>query len=284
MRLSRPIMIWATTSIHSRGVSPWLMPRSNRSTCSGICANSGSSASFRISSRATSASRKSTTTPVRSAASIRAWRSASRRRMGRGLLTALLPEFCASDIPWRPLSLRVLHPLNLSVTVPRAKSRLFPKAYAFGRPATWFRIRREGPHPGLPREEREGEDVSGPTRKSEWDRFRPWTFLSLQPDRSGRNARGLFHDGKTHAGFVAVFFRDHAPGLLGFFAGLERALHLGGAFHELVEVHRTELAANHPEIAACGHDRLLLRCLNVDVRTMRLELRGFCRVVQRSCR
>ena len=31
MRLSRPIITWATTSIHSRGVSPWLMPRSNRS-------------------------------------------------------------------------------------------------------------------------------------------------------------------------------------------------------------------------------------------------------------
>ncbi len=35
MRLSRPITTWATTSIHSRGVSPWLMPRSNRSTCIG---------------------------------------------------------------------------------------------------------------------------------------------------------------------------------------------------------------------------------------------------------
>ena len=41
MRLSRPIRTWATTSIHSRGVSPWLMPRSNRSTVLGICANSG---------------------------------------------------------------------------------------------------------------------------------------------------------------------------------------------------------------------------------------------------
>ena len=41
MRLSRPITTCATTSIHSRGVSPWLMPRSNRSTCSGTCANSG---------------------------------------------------------------------------------------------------------------------------------------------------------------------------------------------------------------------------------------------------
>ena len=37
MRLSRPITTCATTSIHSRGVSPWLTPRSNRSTCSGTC-------------------------------------------------------------------------------------------------------------------------------------------------------------------------------------------------------------------------------------------------------
>ena len=39
------------------GVSPWLTPRSNRSTCAGIWANRGSSASFMISRRATSASR-----------------------------------------------------------------------------------------------------------------------------------------------------------------------------------------------------------------------------------
>ena len=49
---------------------------------SGICANNGSSASLRISSRATSASRRSTTTPVRSAASMRACRNASRSRIG----------------------------------------------------------------------------------------------------------------------------------------------------------------------------------------------------------
>src|ERR1700676_83005 len=72
----------------------------------------------------------------------------------------------------------------------------------------------------------------------------------------GRDAGGLFHDGKTNAGLVTVLFRDHAPGVLGFLAGLERTLNLGRAFHELVEVHRTELAANHPEIAT--HDSLLL--------------------------
>ncbi len=55
-------------SIHSRGVSPRLMPRSNRSISGGISANSGSSASLSSSSRATSASCRSTTTPVRSAA------------------------------------------------------------------------------------------------------------------------------------------------------------------------------------------------------------------------
>ena len=41
MRLSRPITICATTSIHSRGVSPWLTPRSNRSTCAGTCGEQG---------------------------------------------------------------------------------------------------------------------------------------------------------------------------------------------------------------------------------------------------
>src|SRR5882757_7413256 len=73
----------------------------------------------------------------------------------------------------------------------------------------------------------------------------------------GRDARGLFHDGKAHAGLVAVLFRHHAPGILGFLAGLERTLYLGRTFHELVEVHRTELATDNPKIAA-WHDRLLL--------------------------
>src|SRR5665647_1863867 len=88
----------------------------------------------------------------------------------------------------------------------------------------------------------------------------PLTSLDLfwSEGRSGRDAGGLFHDGKAHPGLVAVLFRDHAPGILGFLAGLERTLHLGRTFHELVEVHRTELAANHPEIAAFGHHRLLL--------------------------
>src|SRR6202171_5269194 len=85
-------------------------------------------------------------------------------------------------------------------------------------------------------------------------------FLTLAGRRpmSGRDAGRLFHDGKAHAGLVAVLFGYHAPGILGLLAGLERTLHLGRAFHELVEVHRTELAANHPEIAAFGHRRLLL--------------------------
>ena len=52
MRLSRPMATWATASIHSRGVSPRLTPRSNSSTSGGISANSGSSASSRSSRRA----------------------------------------------------------------------------------------------------------------------------------------------------------------------------------------------------------------------------------------
>src|SRR5882724_12620821 len=129
-----------------------------------------------------------------------------------------------------------------------------------------------------------------PHRMTGWSRCCPWTF---DPPFScvggsrplGRDASGLFDDGKAHAGLVAVLFRHHAPGILGFLAGLERTLHLGRTFHELVEVHRTELAANHPEIAAYGHDSLLLfRCLNLDFRALRLELRGFGRVVKRRGR
>src|SRR5712672_319566 len=85
----------------------------------------------------------------------------------------------------------------------------------------------------------------------------PWSFL-IGNSRSGRDAGRLFHDRKAYAGLVAVLFRDDAPGVLGFLAGLERTLNLGRAFHELVEVHRSELAANHPEIAAFGHGSLLL--------------------------
>src|SRR4051794_27805024 len=113
-------------------------------------------------------------------------------------------------------------------------------------------------------------DSDGPTRKSGWGRpFSTFlldvflgtflrTFDRSAAARSGRDPRRLFDDRKAYAGLVTVLFRDHAPGVLGFLAGLERTLHLGRAFHELVEVHRTELASNHPEIAACGHDHLLL--------------------------
>ena len=91
MRLSRPIATWAMASIQSRGVSPREMPRSNRSISAGISANSGSSASLSSSSRATSASCRSTTTPVRSAASMRARRSASFRRCGSSALAGARP-------------------------------------------------------------------------------------------------------------------------------------------------------------------------------------------------
>src|SRR5580693_10093277 len=103
--------------------------------------------------------------------------------------------------------------------------------------------------------------------------------------RSGGDARGLLHDREAHAGLVAVLFRDFAPAIFGLLTGLERTFDLSGAFHELVEVHRAELAANHPEIAAFGHPVLLLfGCLNRDFRAVRLELRGFGRVVKRRRR
>src|SRR5580693_8568589 len=262
MRLSRPITTWATTSIHSRGVSPWLMPRSNRSTVSGTCANKGSSASLRISSRATSASRRSTTTPVRSAASIRAFRKASRNRIGRVPPTALLPVFGASDIAESAFMLKGAAVANLSVTMFSAKTVCSQRLA----PLIPLKFRR--PHPDL--------------------RMRPpdpWTFLLKRGQAaaalSGRYARGLFDDRKAHAGLVTVLFRDRTPGILGLFSGLERALHLGRAFHQLVEVHRAELAADHPEIAALCHDSLLLfSCLDADFRALRLELRGFGGVVK----
>src|SRR6478672_1318236 len=76
--------------------------------------------------------------------------------------------------------------------------------------------------------------------------------------RSGHHPRGLFHDGEAYAGLVAVLFRDLPPTIFGFLARLERTFDLGRAFDELVEVHRAELAADHPEIAACSHGSLLL--------------------------
>src|SRR6185503_3665685 len=87
--------------------------------------------------------------------------------------------------------------------------------------------------------------ANGPTR---FFRMGP-PVLGLPQILSGRDAGGLFDDRKAHAGLVTVLFRDRAPGILGLLAGLERSLYLGRAFHELVEVHRSELAANHPEIA-----------------------------------
>src|SRR5450631_2283193 len=62
--------------LFDRGVSKGDVPRSNSSTSLGISLNAGSSASLSSSSRATSASRRSTTTAERSAASMRASRTA----------------------------------------------------------------------------------------------------------------------------------------------------------------------------------------------------------------
>ena len=83
MRLSRPMATCATLSIHSRGVEPWVRPRSNRSECSeAISLKIGSIASFNSSSRAASASRNSTMTAERSATSMRASRKALRKGVG----------------------------------------------------------------------------------------------------------------------------------------------------------------------------------------------------------
>src|SRR5215831_538016 len=91
--------------------------------------------------------------------------------------------------------------------------------------------------------------------------------------RLRRGTVRLFDDGEAHAGLVAVFFRHFAPAVLRLLARLERTFDLGRSFHELVEVHRAELTANHPEVAAFGHGLLLLlSSLNADVRTMQLEL------------
>src|SRR5262245_9910490 len=271
MRLSRPIRMCATTSIHNRGVSPWLMPRSNRSTLSGTCANKGSSASLRISSRATSASRRSTTTPVRSAASIRALRSASRSRIG---LSAGLAAFCASDIG---ASFGLTVPcVNLAVTNSSAK-RLWDQ---------WVRATFCGaaPHPALQerallvstpesaagerRSKSRAQHALGPARLAPDGADCPWTLLAparpepIRRQTSGlRRAIGLFHDGVADACLVTALFRDFLPAVLRFLAGLERTFDLGRAFHELMEVHRAELAANNPQKAALGHS--FVSCVRV---------------------
>src|SRR6185437_53410 len=93
--------------------------------------------------------------------------------------------------------------------------------------------------------------VDGPSRK----RMGPWTPpCRLLVFRSGGHPARLFHDREAHSGLVTVLFRHRPPGFLGLGAALERALNLGRSFHQLVEVHRTELPANHPEIAADRHD------------------------------
>src|SRR5580692_12983404 len=204
------------------------MPRSNRSTLSGICPNSRSSASLKISSRATSASRRSTTTPVRSAASMRALRSASRKRVGRASpADPPLSIFCASAIgfasrPDRPQKSRI----NVSVTLPSAKSRLFPKAYT---PQKRTR----------PRHPQRGDEAA--------------PVLGRLLKGSGHHARGLFHDREAHPCLVAVFLRNLAPAIFSLCSALDWTCDLRRALHQLVEVHRTERAADHPEIAACVH-------------------------------
>src|SRR5882757_1433132 len=78
----------------------------------------------------------------------------------------------------------------------------------------------------------------------------------VEAGASGDDPARLFHDREAHAGFVTVLFRHDLPGVLRLFPRLERTLYLGRTFHQLVEVHRTEFAADNPKIAA-WHDRLL---------------------------
>src|SRR5262249_36136999 len=76
------------------------------------------------------------------------------------------------------------------------------------------------------------------------------------PEASASGARraiGLFHDGVADACLVTVFFGNLFPAIFRFLAALERTFDLGRAFHELVEVHRAELAPDNPEKAALGH-------------------------------
>src|ERR1700676_3127443 len=101
--------------------------------------------------------------------------------------------------------------------------------------------------------------------------LRPWTLLSMivRAGVSGHNALRLFHDGEAHAAAMPVLLGDFPPSVFGLFASLERTLDLGGSLDQLVEIHRTEFTADHPEIAAVLHFILLLfSCLNVDFRTV----------------
>ncbi len=69
-------------------------------------------------------------------------------------------------------------------------------------------------------------------------------------EEKGLSQMDLAYQSETSMSYVSKIENGHhAPGVLRFLPRLERTLHLGRAFHELVEVHRTELAANHPEIA-----------------------------------
>src|SRR4051812_36963453 len=103
-----------------------------------------------------------------------------------------------------------LNALNLSVTVPSAR-----------------------PHPNpLLASVRRGEETKAAPPDH---RVRPLPSLhvSWPSDRSGRHAIGLFDDRKAHAAAMAVLFRDLAPAIFRFLAGLERASDLGRTFHEL---------------------------------------------------
>src|SRR5882724_1238192 len=203
MRLSRPIITCVTASIHNLGVSPWLMPRSNRSICSGTCANKGSSASFSISSRATSASRRSTTTPVRSADSIRACRSASRSRIGRLSAAALPPLFGASDMDDLSFS---GSKVPLIYQLPHLPQR---------------------PHHSNDLYRAQRKKTGGPARKTGWGRPLLGRILDEARSPSSGCAVRLFHDREAHRAAVAIFLRDFAPAVFRFLAGLERAFDLG---------------------------------------------------------
>src|SRR6187399_2746961 len=115
---------------------------------------------------------------------MRAWRSASRSRVGR-MSRASLPVFCASDIGSR-LYPEGVGAVNLSVTTLRAMAVYLQ--WVSGPPVSESAM---APPPGPPSPAGERErNADGPTRFSGWGRLSLGRFLSL----SGRDAGGLFND------------------------------------------------------------------------------------------
>src|SRR3982074_1395572 len=162
---------------------------------------------------------------------------------------------------------------NLSVTAPSAKAGCSQGLTPFVLSFTSFRKRGGG-----------RKDASGPTGVTGWSRCCPWTFLSCrQADQAGTRQGSSTMEKRTPAlcRFSSETARQASSASLRVLNGPWTWAEPSTSLWKFIETNSPPITQKFLPVVMIS--LLLFSCLNVDFRTVRLELRGFGRVVKR-CR